>query len=71
MAKSTLTAMVQEEGGRYVARCPEVGTEGHGTTAEEALLQLKEETRTHLEEFITPELMTPVSSADFDISINA
>lgn len=71
MAKSTLTAVVDVEEGVYVAKCPEVGTEGFGETAEEALRHLKEETKIHLEEFISPELMMPVSSTDFDISLNA
>jgi predicted RNase H-like HicB family nuclease len=46
----TLTAVLREEGGRYVAECPELGTVSQGDTIAEALANLKEASELYLEE---------------------
>ena len=46
-------AVVSEEDGWFVAKCPEVGTVSQGRTKEEALKNLKEATELYLEEFPT------------------
>ncbi|MBP2134123.1 putative RNase H-like HicB family nuclease [Methanomicrobium sp. W14] len=45
------TAMIFEEGGCYVAECPELGTVSIGNTKEEALESLREATSHYLGEF--------------------
>jgi len=47
----TFTAILQEEGGMYVATCPEVGTVSQGVTVEEAIANLKEATEAYLDAF--------------------
>jgi predicted RNase H-like HicB family nuclease len=42
------TALIRQENGLFIARCPEVGTEGQGKTREEALADLKEATELFL-----------------------
>lgn len=44
-------AVVSEEEGCFIAKCPEVGTVSQGRTKEEALKNLKEATELYLEEF--------------------
>ena len=48
---STLTAVIHDEDGIYVAECPEIGTASQGSTIEEAVENLKEATELYLEEF--------------------
>ena len=51
MATITLTALLQQEAGVYVATCPEVGTVSQGGTIDQALANLREATELYLEEF--------------------
>lgn len=51
MEEQTYTAVIFREEKLYVAECPEVGTVSQGSTAEEALENLKEATELYLEEF--------------------
>ena len=44
-------AVVFEEDGCFVSKCPEIGTVSQGRTKEEALQNLKEATELYLEEF--------------------
>jgi predicted RNase H-like HicB family nuclease len=48
-----LTAVLTQEDGQYIARCPEVGTVSQGRTVKEAIANLKEATVLYLEEFPT------------------
>jgi predicted RNase H-like HicB family nuclease len=48
---STFTAVLHKEYDMYVAECPEVGTVSQGSTAGEAVHNLKEATRLYFEEF--------------------
>jgi len=48
---ATLTALVHEEDGIFVAVCQEVGTTSQGATLEEAIANLREATELYLEEF--------------------
>ena len=45
----TFTAIVHKEGDLYVARCPEAGTVSRGLGKEEAVANLREATKLHLE----------------------
>jgi predicted RNase H-like HicB family nuclease len=56
----TLTAVLHEEEGMYVATCPEVGTTSQGRTLDEALSNLREATEAYLEEFPIPNLPRPI-----------
>lgn len=47
----TLTAIIYQEDGIYVAECPEVGTASQGKTIDDAINNLKEATDLYLEEF--------------------
>ena len=51
MIIKTFSAKIHKEGDLYVAECPEVGTVSQGKTRDEALENLKEATKTYLEEF--------------------
>ncbi|MGB0651763.1 MAG: type II toxin-antitoxin system HicB family antitoxin [Thermoplasmatota archaeon] len=53
---ATLTAVVHEEDGLFVATCPEVGTTSQGASFEEAVANLREATTLYLEEFPLPRL---------------
>jgi predicted RNase H-like HicB family nuclease len=48
---ATLTALVHEEEGIFVATCQEIGTTSQGATLEEAVANLREATELYLEEF--------------------
>jgi predicted RNase H-like HicB family nuclease len=48
---ATLTALVHEEQGIFVATCQEIGTTSQGATLEEAIANLREATELYLEEF--------------------
>jgi predicted RNase H-like HicB family nuclease len=56
MATRVLTAVLHQEGGWFVAECPEVGTVSQGKTVEEAIANLKEATELYLEEFPHPDV---------------
>jgi predicted RNase H-like HicB family nuclease len=49
MATSSYTAIVEKEGGLYVALCPELDVASQGTTVEEATANLKEAVELFLE----------------------
>ncbi|MHB8633961.1 MAG: type II toxin-antitoxin system HicB family antitoxin [Thermoplasmatota archaeon] len=66
---TTLTAILIEEDGMYVARCPEVGTVSQGATVEEALANLKESTEVYLEEFPAPPTSHPIV-ATFEVGVS-
>jgi len=51
MVARTFSAVLHREDDLYVAECPEVGTASQGYTIEEAVLNLKEATELHFEEF--------------------
>lgn len=48
---ATLTALIHEEDGIFVATCQEIGTTSQGATVEEAVANLREATELYLEEF--------------------
>ncbi len=54
MIARTFTAVVHQEEKLYVAECPEIGTVSQGSTAEEAVANLKEATELYLKEFPAP-----------------
>ena len=58
MTAWTLTAVIHQEDGWYVADCPEVGTVSQGRTPEEALVNLREATELFLEEADLPQIRT-------------
>lgn len=47
----TLNAVVYKEDDIYVADCPEIGTVSQGSSADEAIANLKEATELFLEQF--------------------
>ena len=49
MPTSSYTAIVEKEGGGYVALCPELDVASQGTTVEEATTNLKEAVKLFLE----------------------
>ena len=51
MVARTFSAVMHREDDLYIAECPEVGTVSQGYTIEEAVINLKEATELHLEEF--------------------
>lgn len=51
MPARLFTALLHQEGDLYVAYCPETGVTSQGCTLDEAVLNLKEATELHLEEF--------------------
>lgn len=53
MANQTLTAVIHEEDGIYVADCIELGTVSQGATVEEALANLREASSLFLAETST------------------
>lgn len=66
----TLTAMLHKEENMYVAECPEVGTVSQGSTADEAVENLKEATEIYLEEFpLKDKKRTWVTT--FEVALNA
>ena len=46
-----LSAIITKEEDMYIAKCPETGTVGQGSSLEEAINDLKEATSLYLEEF--------------------
>jgi len=64
----TFSAVLQKEEDMYVATCPEVGTVSQGKTVDEALVNLKEATELHLEEFNIEEKSKPLLTT-FEITI--
>jgi predicted RNase H-like HicB family nuclease len=51
MTTGTFTAVLRKEENLWVAECPEAGTVSQGSSAEEAMANLKEATELYLEEF--------------------
>jgi len=49
MTHYSLSASIWQEGGRYVAKCPELGVASCGDTPEQALAALKEAVELYLE----------------------
>jgi len=60
MPVGTFTAVLDKEGGLYVADCHEVGTVSQGKTIEEAVANLREATELYLEEFPPGDLVRPL-----------
>ena len=63
MRVGTFTAVLHKEGELYVADCPEVGTVSQGKTVEDAVANLREATKLHLEGF-PPADHDPTSQTD-------
>lgn len=55
----TFTAVVTRQGDRFVAFCPEVITDGEGSTIEEAIANLKVATKEYVEEEGLPSFTKP------------
>lgn len=66
---ATLTALVHEEDGLFVATCQEVGTTSQGATREEAIANLREATQLYLEEF--PTHFGEATAATFEVDAPA
>ncbi|MBN1423315.1 type II toxin-antitoxin system HicB family antitoxin [Candidatus Fermentibacteria bacterium] len=70
MATRIFSAVVHREDDLYVAECPEVGTVSQGSTADEAVVNLREATELYLEEFPMPETSKPILTV-FEAAVNA
>ncbi len=70
MIARTFTAVVHQEEKLYVAECPEIGTVSQGSTAEEAVANLKEATELYMEEFGPTTFSRPFVTT-FDVAVNA
>ena len=70
MKKRLFSAVIHQEDGVFVAKCPEVGTVSEGDTIEEALANLKEATELYLEEFPLKETTKPLLTT-FEVVVNA
>jgi predicted RNase H-like HicB family nuclease len=55
MSQRVFTVILHQEGNRWVADCPEVGTVSQGPSIDEALANLREATELYLEEWPLPE----------------
>lgn len=56
MKTRSFTVLIYKEEDRYIAECPEVGTVENGDTIEEAVDNIREATKRHLETFPAPEV---------------
>jgi len=69
MEMMTFTAVIhQESESFYTAKCPEVGTESHGPSIEEAVANLKEATEVYLSVFPLKSVGEPIFQT-FEVSV--
>ena len=66
----TLTAIVRQEDGLYVAECCETGTASQGETIEQAIANLQEATELYLEEFPLKSSSHPILTT-FEVPVHA
>jgi predicted RNase H-like HicB family nuclease len=68
MADVTLSAVIHEEDGIYVAGCPELGTVSQGRSIDEAVANLREATELYLESQPTDLQATRVFLTTFSVA---
>jgi predicted RNase H-like HicB family nuclease len=70
MADVTLSAVIHEEDGLYVAECPELGTVSQGRSIDEAVANLREATELYLEAQPTDLQATRVFLTTFSVAVD-